>query len=239
MELEGTVVIYSVVGVVVAVAMLLRPAPQLAASAWPAWVGCLAAIPFWPIYALLLLSSTASAPAGRPSLGPGRAEDPLRPRIDRLESRLVAAAGRLSGGAEEALRPELKRVRAVADALRRMVDRAAQMEGLLSSPEMDVVEARSRLTDLERAGVDGSDPRIRSLRSREDTIERLQAMRDQTRADAERVLLEIEETVCQLHLLQFAGPSDGEVLDRVCALTETVDELARGLFDDSTPPPWR
>jgi hypothetical protein len=208
-----TAIIYGIIGLAVAVAMMLREAKAGVVSLLPAFL-------FWPFYAPILLAG--SAPARAPRSGSGAAIDT---RIRAAEERVLAALSRVDAVAEEVLAPEVSRIRAIADAMIGMSTRLAEMDELLATPELDRSRAEAALRDLSSRGVGDEDPRARSVRARLRNVERLAVMRASTGDNLERALIELEGMAAQLALLKFAGQSDAEVVERVRRISAGVEEL--------------
>ncbi|MFZ5468742.1 MAG: hypothetical protein ACOZIN_04815 [Myxococcota bacterium] len=219
MGIAGTLVIYAVLGVCVAVALVLREERRGAHGA----AVFLLALFFWPVFAPVLLGG---APASSSPEKNGR----LTPRIRAAEEQLLAALGKVEGVAEEVLVPEVTRVRAVAGQLASMERRVQEMDELLRSPEFDGAAAEAVLADLLRRGVAEGDPRVLSVRARLRNTERLKEMRRRGADDLERVLLKIEEMSSQLRLLKFAGRPDAEVVQLVKEVAQSVEDVTEGLL---------
>ena len=218
MGLAGTAVIYAVIGLCVATALMLRdPAASPARRAGAFVTGAV----FWPVFAPVLLAGSARAPA--PS--PGRS-----PRVRAAEERLLAALAKVEGIAEEVLAPEVARVRAVTGQLGSMERRVLEMDELLRSPEFDAAAGAAALAELAGRGLGADDPRVQSVRARLRNVERLKALRDRTSADLERVCLKLEEMSSQLQLLKYAGRPDAEVVRLVKDIAESVEGVTEGVL---------
>jgi hypothetical protein len=221
MGILGTALIYGIIGLVVAVAMALqRVRTPLGRRA----VLFVAAALFWPLFAPLLLAGKGEPP---PSPSPRAPKSDLEGRVEQAQAGLVASMAKLDGAAENALAPEVDRVRALGGALLGMANRVLEMESLLRSPELDRAAVEARLAELLARG--GEDSLAASARARIRNIERLRGIQSKTRDDLERALLELEEMSSQMMLLKFAG-SDGEVLSRIRQIAETVESITEGLI---------
>ncbi len=216
MGIRETVLIYLILGAVVAVALVIR-AEQ---AAFPQRLGLmLGGLVFWPLFASVLLGSEA------PRRDPADSS-----RLARVQQSLLDGLERLRGLAEEVLAPEIARVRGLADAVHAMEHRLTEMEQILATPEMDRRAAESALTALSARGVPEGDPRLQSVAARLRNIDRLRAMRARTSDDIERVLLKMEEMSTQLRLLAFAGRPDAEVVEAIKDIAASVDGIAEGLI---------
>jgi hypothetical protein len=223
----GTLIIYGVIGLCVAVAIVLRDERGGVARTFAIF---LAGWVFWPLFAPVLLGG-GSAPA---RTGSDRSSVPPRsafsPRIRAAEEQLLAALGKVEGLAEDVLTPEVARVRSVAGQMASMERRVTEMDELLKTAEFDAAVAQGALRDLATRGLVDTDPRVSSVRARLRNIERLKAMRDRTCEDLERVILKLEEMSSQLQLLKFAGRPDAEVVQLIKEVAESVEDVTEGLL---------
>ena len=220
MGIHETLVIYGLIGCVVAVALVLReesgaPARQLGLFA--------AGVVFWPVFAPVLL-------AGKSAAGPAVAGSELEPRIAAAEQQLLATLGRVEGVAEEVLAPEAMRVKSLAGQMSAMARRVREMDELLATSEFDEGRAQAALADLAARGVAPEDPRTQSVRSRLRNIERLRAMRVTTSEDLERIILKLEDMSAQIKLLKFAGRPDAEVVKMIKDIADSVEGVTEGLL---------
>jgi division protein CdvB (Snf7/Vps24/ESCRT-III family) len=222
MTFTATALLYALVGLAVAVALLLRErrAPLLRRA-----LLVLLAVPFWPLLAPFLLG----APAAAPPDGPRAGEDA---RIRKVQDEVLRALSHLDGLAEEVLAPEVARVRDLTSAMAAMSRRIAEMDALLASPELAQQPAEALLRELAARGVSEGDGRSQSVRARLRNIERLKGLRERTRADLERIVLKLEEMASQLHVLKFAGRPDAELLRAVKEIADGVESIADGLLAD-------
>jgi hypothetical protein len=203
MGVTGTVVIYLILGGVVAGVLALREGVGVQILGW---------VVLWPIYApFAVASEPPAAPGPRP---PTPAGEPLRAAVCGLRSALTdLAPGDLFGA-------ELAQVDAVGAALGRSESRLAELEALLGSPPFQEAAVAAALGDCERRH-GAADPRTRSVRARLRNIGRLQRMRDAARAELEGAALKLEEVSSQVRLLAF---SEGAP-DEVGALLEELSAL--------------
>jgi hypothetical protein len=225
MSALGTLVIYVILGLVVAAATALRderPAGLRLAFLFTAGVL------FWPFLAPSLLGGAALSPT---SASPGAADGPLALRIQAAEDQVLAALGKVKGGvAEGALAPEAARVRHLAGSLRALATRLGDIDETLRAPELDAQKLEERLADLTARGCAEGDARAASLRARLRNVERLRALRARTHDDLERALFKMEEITSQMLLLKFAGRPDAEVAGLIDEIAEGVEGVAEALF---------
>jgi hypothetical protein len=218
MGLLETSIIYGLVGLAVAAALVLREDQGGVARRAVTFVSGVA---FWPVFAPVLFAGRARQPPSRRATFRGRIED--------AQAQLLEALGRVQGMAEM-VAPEVARVRGLAGSLEAMEERLGEMDEMLATPEFDTGVAQAALTDLARRGIADDDPRVQSVRSRLKNIERLKAMRERTCEDLERIVLKIEEMISRLQLLKFAGRPDAEVVQLFKEIADSVEEVSEGIL---------
>ncbi|HEY3355223.1 MAG TPA: hypothetical protein VGQ83_18365 [Polyangia bacterium] len=217
MGLGGTLLIYGLLGAVVATAMALR---QPHRGGWRIVPAALAWAACWPLFAPLLLGrAPAPAPDGAPDGDPR-----LRRAEDRLRAALAALAA--NGGL---LQPEVARLERVGGVLGALTRRREEMARLLASPEFDEAEARAALAALAARGRDDRDPHVQSVRARLRNIARLRAMHERTRDHLERATSRMEEMSSQLLVLRFADGGEREAVELVQEIAASVEGIAEGL----------
>jgi hypothetical protein len=223
MSALGTLVIYIVLGLVVAAATALRDErPAALRLAFLFTAGVL----FWPFLAPSLFGGAAASPASAPA-----ADGPLAPRIQAAEDQVLAALAKVKGGvAAGALAPEAARVRHLAGSLRALATRLGEIDATLRAPELDAAKLEERLAALGARGGGEGDARAQSLRARLRNVERLRALRARTHDDLERALFKMEEITSQMLLLKFAGRPDAEVASLIDEIAEGVEGVAEALF---------
>src|SRR5256885_16735971 len=112
MGLLETALLYALMGIVVAAALMLRQG-----GATPSrLLSALVAVPFWPLFAPVLFTPSASE---RPRATPSAS------RAEAIEARLAAVLPRLHGLAQELLAPELVRLRGLSASVAKMEARIA------------------------------------------------------------------------------------------------------------------
>ena len=222
MTFTGTCIVYGIVGLVVAAALLLR---EESPGALRAVFLFASGVVFWPLYAPFLLGERTAQPTRTVSEAGG-----LLPRIRSAEERLLAALSKVSGVAEEVLAPEVARVRGLASSLVAMAKRLEEMDEMLATPEFSAAAAESALADLQGRGKGEDDARVQSVRARLRNVDRLAGMRGRTCEDLERALLKMEEMSSQMLLLKFAGRPDDEVVRLMKDIARSVEEVTEGLL---------
>src|SRR5688500_12527688 len=124
-----TLLLYITVGVGVAAAFYVSK-PGLTDG--HRWFRMIAAIPFWPLFVPLLLSSETSARSDNSVPVPGR--DEMMNAIQLVDTELDAAFGSLDGWAEHVLARERKRIEELRAAWIAQADRIREMDRLLELP---------------------------------------------------------------------------------------------------------
>jgi hypothetical protein len=226
MGLAGTGIIYLLLGLVVATATVLGEArPGFGRVAFLFTIGAL----FWPLFAPTLLGA-AKTGAGA-SEARGGADAAGDARIRAAEADMLAALAKVKGGvAGEAMAPEAKRVRDLANGLRAMAARVVEIEEALRAPGLDPAAIEAQLTDVAARGGAESDPRAQSLRARLRNVERLRALRGRTGDELERSLFKMEEITSQMLLLKFAGRPEAEVSELIDGIADSVEGATEALF---------
>lgn len=172
-------------------------------------VDALLLLGLWPLYA--------------PVLAAGAASEPTDPR----EKALVEALRRASGTPLAAALPDEAGARAL---VRRMHDgraRLAELDRVLTRPDLAEATAVARVAALEQSGAHPS--AIATAQRRVHTIRRLRALREQFAGEIEQVDEVVTQLTAQLELVRFAGTADdtaaAELAADLCARVESLDEL--------------
>lgn len=223
MSLLDLLVLYAAVGLACAVAIFRRTS----SSGRGAYVVALIAIPLWPVWGPVVLTSPRADLRRRLHRGTDaarRIEDALREAIEAAE-----------GSQLSALLPA-DAVRGIVAAVETSDGRRAELDAVLARPGFDLESARSRVEGLSRG--QASPRAMATARLHLTNVERLHAMRDRD----ERTLVDLADLVealrTQLVLARFAGSSvegvGGIVMEmwaRVEGLGEAMDEPFDAPFD--------
>jgi hypothetical protein len=199
MSLLGpTLVLYSLVGLAVTVALYLTDAPR---SAGERWLRLCTAVPFWPFYLPILLARPTPAVT---------AEDEWTRTLAATERELAAATATLEDwiAIPEEQRRRLDKLR---EAWRAQAERLREMDRLLARPEYAVAEEPTTL---------GAAPRVRqSLAARQQNLDRLRQVRRETEAELLASLAWVRELASRIHLARFtdAPAAQGEELRKELA----------------------
>ncbi len=205
MNLLGpTLLLYLLAGAGIAVALYLSDPPR---SGGEHVLRLITAIPFWPFYLPILLV--------RPSSVPVAEKDDLARTLAVVERELDAAQSALEewiGVPEE----QRHRIDALREAWQAQAERLREMDRLLSRPEYAI----------QAEAAPGAVPRVRqSLSARQQNIERLRQVRQQSEADLLASLAWVRELASRIHLARFtdAPPARAEeLLTEIAAAMETL-----------------
>lgn len=226
MGITETLIIYGIIGLVVASAMWLAGASEHGLVRASRFV--LHAV-LWPFFAPVLLASSVSEPP-KPSLERAELTAAKDPRVHEAEQRLLRALTSLDGVAEDVLGDEMERVRSLTGSLAAMARRILEMDELLETDEFDEERALGALEQMQTDDEAGDRVRRDSVRARLRNIRRLKEMRQALSADLERAILKIEEISSQIRLLRFADRPEHEVSGLIEDIAATVEGLSEGLL---------
>lgn len=209
MSAVGTLLIYLVLGAVVAVAMRMRDPADVATFA--VWVV------FWPFFAPLLFTPPPPPEVQTDAITTARAD-------------LRAAVAELPASTRALLADEVERVLSLTNGMARIATGIADMDAVLATPSFDATLTRATLDALATRGCDDRDPRVLSVQTRLQNIEQLHQLRDRRAADLERALLTLQALTSEVRLLACAFLGRGEVPEAIAQVTSLVRALAEGLF---------
>jgi len=219
-----TGIIYGLIGLAVATALVLRSADASAPSRVALFVMGSA---FWPLYAPSLLAPERSREPRRRAGSPDASA--LGERMQAAQARLLEALAQVEGVAQ-AVAPEVARVRLVTGQVAEMERRVKEIDALLETEEFDLAAAREALSRISARGIPESDARWQSLSVRVRNIERLHGIRERTLEDLEKISLKLEEMSSRLKLLRFAGRPDAEVVQLFKEVADSVEDVTEGLM---------
>lgn len=221
-----TCVLYLLVGLGIAVAVAQQRSDAMNAGRIGLFLGT---ILFWPLLGPLLLSQRNEPPVPAPPAT----------RTDEAQQRLSSALGSLDGLAGDVVAPEVARVRTLTGSITAMEHRLDEMDALLTTTEFDRTAVERTVQALLARGLAESDARVASARGRQRNIDKLRAMREQTSADLERVLLQIEEMSAQLKLLKLAGGTHdaGDAVRIVRQVADGLQQLTDAVLTPEQPGP--
>lgn len=224
MSLRDLAILYLVAGLACAVAVYrssTESRPRAAAAA-------ALAVPLWPIWAPIALTSSRAAVA---SVRAGTAA------AARMESALREGVDACAGTSFEALLSRDAAARIQAE-VTRAASRHAELDALLRREGFDDVAAASRVEELEQTRA--SSRALATARLHLENVRRLRAMRDRDARALEELADLIQALRTQLVLARFAGSSvEGvggivsEVWARVEGLGAAIDAHEVGASEDA------
>lgn len=205
MNLLGpTLLLYLLAGFGIATALYLRDPPRPGGERW---LRLATAVPFWPFYLPILLAQTTPLP-----LVSAADEDALARTLTVVERELDVALSTLDewiGIPQE----QRRRIDILCQTWHAQTERLREMDRLLARPEYAVLEEDS---------APGAAPRVRqSLSARQQNVERLRQVRQQTEADLLASLALVRELASRIHLARFTdAPSERaeELLAEIAAI---------------------
>jgi hypothetical protein len=211
-------ILYLIVGLACAVAVYRAspPGPSRAASA-------AVAVPLWPLWAPIALTSTRAAPA-----------TPVSAAAARIQASLREASEACAGTSLATLLPREAADRISAEVVR-AASRHAELTALLGREGFDRAAAEARVRALSQPG---ASPRaLATARLHLDNVRRIAALRDR---DA-RALDELRDLVgalqAQLALARFAGTQVEDTSGIVSEMWARVEGLGAALAEDGEAKP--
>jgi hypothetical protein len=229
MSLGDLAVIYVVVGAACAVA-IYRTAPARGAAAL---VSAAVAVPLWPLWAPIALTSGHRPSAPRAAAVP--AEPTVAAAADRIEAALREGVEACAGTPLETLLPRAAGERMLAE-VRRAASRHAEIGALLAREGFDQNAAQGRLTELTRA--EASPRALSTARLHLDNVRRLAALRERDARALDELADVVQALRTQLVLARFAGSQPEGAGGIVSELWARVEGLGVALgTDDVLPAP--
>lgn len=218
MSLRDLLLLYGVVGVACAIAVLRR-APSRSAAAF---ASALATIPLWPLWAPFAL---APPRARSPSRAHARPEnDAIVARVDKALADAVAA---VEGTAMADVFPQRTATRIAAE-VANVAARLADLTELSEKNAFDRAASAQRIADLAASGA--SDRALATARLQHESLERLDELRSADARALEELAGLVEALRMQLVLARYAGSNaDGasaivsEVWARLEGLGAVID----------------
>jgi hypothetical protein len=224
MSFSASLVLYALIGVVVAAALFLATAGEpLPARA----VRVAAAVAFWPLELPGLLArepARGSAGTAAPGAAPRGADDEMAAAIARVEAELDVALAGLDGWAEDVLAREKPRIQELCHAWRAQAQRVRDIDALLATAGAGPLAADEATTGASEA-------------ARRQNLERLAQLRRQSHADLLGTLTWVRELVSMVHLVRFTGASSlraGELVAQIAAAVEGLSQ-ASALREEGVP----
>jgi hypothetical protein len=211
MSLGTTALLYLLIGVGVAVAVAARSGRGRAEVAFRA----LAAIPFWPLFVPLLLSSVEA----RQAMAAGPPQDELGAAIAQADAELAAALGSLGGWAEAALARQPGRIEELRAAWNAQAERIREMDRLLGRPDPELPPAEPEATPA-------AERRRQIEEARRQNRARLRQFREQAFEDLLGSLARVREVASLIHLAKFTGAPAARAEELVAGIAAAVEGVS-------------
>lgn len=228
MSLRDLLILYAVLGVACAVAIYRsstesRPRAAMAAAL---------ALPLWPLWAPIALTSTRSRPtASWASDADSRsraARSPVSEAASRVEAALREGVEACAGTSLESLLPRDAAARIAAE-VRRASERHAELTAVLGREGFDVAAAERRVVALEKSSASARS--LATARLHFENVKRLAALRDRDARALEELADLVQALRTQLTLARFAGSSVEGVGGIVSEVWARVEGLGAALGD--------
>jgi hypothetical protein len=221
MRLMDLVMLYGVVGVACALAVLRRQQEHgVGRAAWSA----MATVPLWPLWAPFVLATPR--PRGRPP-APGDARGPHGPRgttepgaLGRIQHALDEAVKAVAGTPMADVFSKAVATRIAAE-VAHVADRMEELRVLQATRGLDRDASAARLRDLEARGA--SERTLEAARLQHESLARLEELRAADAQALEELADLLEALRAQLLLARYAGSSadgTGAIVSEVWARLE-------------------
>jgi hypothetical protein len=235
MSLRDLLILYAVLGVACAVAIYRSSTESRPRAA----VAAALALPLWPLWAPIALTSSRSRPAATwASAAAPRsrsAPSPVSEAAAHVEAALREGVEACAGTSLESLLPRDAATRIAAE-VKRAAARHAELTEVLGREGFDRRAAERRVGELERASASARS--VATARLHLENVKRLAALRDRDARALEELADLVQALRTQLTLARFAGSSVegvGGIVSEVWARVEGLgaalggdDELADG-----------
>ena len=229
MSLRDLLILYAVLGIACAVAIYrssTESRPRAAAAA-------ALALPLWPLWAPIALTSSRSRPtsawaSGADSRSCG-ARSPVAEAATRVEAALREGVEACAGTSLESLLPRDAAARITAE-VRRASERHAELTAVLGREGFDLAAAEKRVVELEKA--QASARSLATARLHLENVKRLAALRDRDARALEELADLVQALRTQLTLARFAGSSVEGVGGIVSEVWARVEGLGAAIGDD-------
>lgn len=246
--LGPTLVLYSVIGLGVAIAIYVSERDERSPNAPGLWFRVTTALPFWPLYLPILLarSTGTSESCELPCVAPAPFDD-MSMAITQVDAELDAALNSLDGWAEDVLTREKDRIRELREAWISQANRVREMDQLLVLPQYSSLKLTAE--NVEERGeykpsLLSAPPRLlRSISFSNDhppaqnrlmqsqaacrqNIERLRSVRQRAYDDLMGSLAWVRELVSMIHLAKFTGAPASRAEELVAQIAAAVEGLS-------------
>ena len=230
MSLRDLLILYAVLGIACAVAIYRsstesRPRAAMAAAL---------ALPLWPLWAPIALTSTRSRPTsawasdGDSHSRSRAARSPVAEAAVRVEAALREGVEACAGTSLESLLPRDAAVRIAAE-VRRASERHAELTAVLGRDGFDLAAAERRVVSLEKSSASARS--LATARLHLENVKRLAALRDRDARALEELADLVQALRTQLTLARFAGSSVEGVGGIVSEVWARVEGLGAAIGD--------
>jgi hypothetical protein len=234
MSLRDLLILYAVLGVACAVAIYRSSTESRPRAA----VAAALALPLWPLWAPIALTSSRSRPAATwasaADLRGGSARSPVSEAAAHVEAALREGVEACAGTSLESLLPRDAAARIAAE-VKRAAARHAELTAVLGREGFDRGAAERRVTELEKSRASARS--LATARLHLENVKRLAALRDRDARALEELADLVQALRTQLTLARFAGSSVegvGGIVSEVWARVEGLG-AALGGDDDLSP----
>ena len=230
MSLRDLLILYAVLGIACAVAIYRsstesRPRAAMAAAL---------ALPLWPLWAPIALTSTRSRPTsawasdGDSHSRSRAARSPVAEAAVRVEAALREGVEACAGTSLESLLPRDAAARIAAE-VRRASERHAELTAVLGREGFDLAAAERRVVSLEKSSASARS--LATARLHLENVKRLAALRDRDARALEELADLVQALRTQLTLARFAGSSVEGVGGIVSEVWARVEGLGAAIGD--------
>jgi hypothetical protein len=227
-SLRDLLILYVVLGIACAVAIYRsstesRPRAAMAAAL---------ALPLWPLWAPIALTSTRSLPtsawASDADTRSRAARSPVAEAAVRVEAALREGVEACAGTSLESLLPRDAAARITAE-VRRASERHAELTAVLGREGFDLAAAERRVVSLEKSSASARS--LATARLHLENVKRLAALRDRDARALEELADLVQALRTQLTLARFAGSSVEGVGGIVSEVWARVEGLGAAIGD--------
>ncbi len=228
MSLRDLLILYAVLGVACAVAIYRSSTESRPRAA----VAAALALPLWPLWAPIALTSSRSRPAAWASAADPRsrsAPSPVSEAAAHVEAALREGVEACAGTSLESLLPRDAAARIAAE-VKRAAARHAELTAVLGREGFDRHAAERRVAELEKSRASARS--IATARLHLENVKRLAALRDRDARALEELADLVQALRTQLTLARFAGSSVEGVGGIVSEVWARVEGLGAALGGD-------
>lgn len=229
MSLRDLLILYAVLGVACAVAIYRSSTESRPRAA----VAAALALPLWPLWAPIALTSSRSRPAASwaSAVDPHAraARSPVSTAAAHVEAALREGVEACAGTSLEALLPRDAAARIAAE-VKRAAERHAELTSVLGREGFDLGAAERRVGDLEASRASARS--LATARLHLENVKRLAALRDRDARALEELADLVQALRTQLTLARFAGSSVEGVGGIVSEVWARVEGLGAALSGD-------